>query len=45
MVNVSIITPCYNGEKFIGKAIESVRGQTFTYWEHIIVNDGSTRIN
>jgi len=39
MVKVSIITPCYNAEKFIGKAIESVRGQTFTDWEHIIVDD------
>ena len=42
MVKVSIITPCYNAEKFIGKAIESVRAQTFTDWEHIIVDDGST---
>ncbi|MEA5549580.1 glycosyltransferase family 2 protein [Anabaena cylindrica UHCC 0172] len=42
MVHISIITPCYNTEKFIGKAIESVRAQTFTDWEHIIVDDGST---
>ena len=42
MVHVSIITPCYNAEKFIGKAIESVRAQTLTDWEYIIVDDGST---
>ncbi|MBO1051112.1 MAG: glycosyltransferase family 2 protein [Dolichospermum sp. DET73] len=42
MVKVSIITPCYNAEKFIGKAIESVRAQTLTDWDHIIVDDGST---
>lgn len=41
MVKVSIITPCYNAGKFIGKAIESVRAQTLTDWEHIIVDDGS----
>ncbi|BAY66144.1 family 2 glycosyl transferase [Calothrix brevissima NIES-22] len=42
MSKVSIITPCYNAEKFIGKAIESVRSQSFTDWEYIIVDDGST---
>ncbi|QYX31216.1 glycosyltransferase family 2 protein [Sphaerospermopsis torques-reginae] len=42
MPQFSIITPCYNAEKFISKAIESVRAQTFTDWEHIIVDDGST---
>lgn len=42
MPKVSIITPCYNAEKFIGKAIESVRSQSFTDWEYIIVDDGST---
>jgi len=39
---VSIITPCYNSEAFIGRTIESVRAQTLTDWEHIIVDDGST---
>lgn len=41
MPRVSIVTPCYNAEKFIGKTIETFRDQTFTDWEHIIVNDGS----
>lgn len=39
---VSIITPCYNGEKYIGETIESVLAQTYGDWEMIIVDDGST---
>jgi glycosyltransferase involved in cell wall biosynthesis len=42
MSKVSIITPCYNAEKFISKTIESIRSQTFLEWEYIVVDDGST---
>lgn len=38
---VSIITPCYNGAKYIGETIESVIAQTYPKWEMIIVDDGS----
>ena len=38
---VSIITPCYNGEKFIAETIDSVIGQTYARWEMFIVDDGS----
>jgi glycosyltransferase involved in cell wall biosynthesis len=38
---VSIITPLYNSERFVGKTIESVLAQTYTNWEMIVVNDGS----
>lgn len=38
---ISIITPAYNAEKTILKTIESVRVQTHTHWELIIINDGS----
>ena len=41
MPQVSVITPCYKGEDYIGRAIESVRAQTFDDWEHVIVDDGS----
>jgi glycosyltransferase involved in cell wall biosynthesis len=39
---VSIITPTYNHEQFIGPCIESVLRQTYGEWEQIIVDDGST---
>lgn len=38
---VSIITPSYNAESFIGKTIKSVQNQTFENWEMIIVDDCS----
>lgn len=39
---VSIILPTYNGASRIHNAIESVLAQTYTNWELIIVDDGST---
>ena len=39
---VSIITPCYNGAKYIGETIESVMNQTYPKWEMIIIDDGSS---
>lgn len=38
---VSIITPCYNGERFISETIDSVIVQTYKNWEMLIVDDGS----
>lgn len=39
---VTIITPTYNHEKFISQCLDSVISQTFSDWEQIIVDDGST---
>lgn len=39
---VSIITPNYNGAKFLAGTIESVRAQSFTNWEMLVVDDGSS---
>lgn len=39
---VSIITPLYNGEKFIAETIESVQRQSYPFWEMIVTDDGSS---
>ena len=39
---VSIIISTYNGATYIGETIESIVGQTYSNWELIIVDDGST---
>ncbi|MDD7740974.1 MAG: glycosyltransferase family A protein, partial [Lachnospiraceae bacterium] len=39
---VSIVTPCYNGEKYIGRFLESIIRQSYSKLELVIINDGST---
>lgn len=39
---VSVIIPAYNVEKTIAETIESIQKQTFSDWELIVINDGST---
>ncbi|MBI3788201.1 MAG: glycosyltransferase, partial [Ignavibacteriales bacterium] len=39
---VSIITPTFNGQRFIAQTIRSVLAQSFRNFEMIIVDDGST---
>lgn len=41
-VEISILMPVFNGEKFIEKTVESIIKQRFKDWELIIANDGST---
>ena len=38
----SIIIPVFNKEMFVAKTIKSVLSQTFSDFEIIIINDGST---
>lgn len=39
---ISVIMPAYNDENSIDYAIESILSQTYTNWELIIIDDGST---
>lgn len=39
---VSVITPVYNAQAFIGETIASVINQSYPHWEMVIIDDGST---
>ncbi len=39
---VSVVITAYNGGDYLREAIESTLAQTYTHWELILVNDGST---
>jgi len=39
---ISVVVPTYNGERYLGTTLDSVRGQTFENWEAIVVDDGSS---
>jgi glycosyltransferase involved in cell wall biosynthesis len=39
---VTVVTPVYNGAVFLREAIDSILRQTFTDFEYLIIDDGST---
>ena len=39
---VSIVVPVYNAQLYLAECLDSIRNQTYTYLEIILVNDGST---
>ena len=39
---ISVVMSVYNGERFLREAVDSILGQTFTDFEFIIIDDGST---
>lgn len=41
MVEISVIMPIFNSEKYLSESIESVLNQSFRDFELILINDGS----
>ena len=39
---VSVVVPVYNVERYLGRCLDSILGQTMPDWEAICVDDGST---
>ena len=42
MISVSVIVPVYNAERYLERCVKSIFAQTFTDYELILVDDGST---
>lgn len=41
-MKVSVVVPVYNAERYLSQCIDSVLNQTFSDWELLLVNDGSS---
>ena len=42
MPKITVLMPVYNGEKYLRESVDSILNQTFTDFELLIINDGST---
>ena len=42
MPGISVIIPVYQAKKYVEKCVESVKNQTFSDWEMLLVDDGCT---
>lgn len=42
MPEISIIVPVYNTEKWLRRCVDSILAQTFTDFELLLIDDGST---
>ena len=42
MIDISVIMPVFNEEKYLHAAIDSILSQTFDNFEFIIIDDAST---
>lgn len=42
MPKVSVVVPCYNHGDFLAETLDSLQAQTYTDYEVIVINDGST---
>lgn len=41
---ISVVVPSFNKPQYLPECLESIRAQTFTDWECIVVSDGSPRV-
>ena len=41
-ISISVLMPVYNSEKFLEETVQAVINQSYTDWELILVDDGST---
>jgi glycosyltransferase involved in cell wall biosynthesis len=39
---ITVLVPCYNYGRYLGEALDSVISQSFTAWEAIVIDNGST---
>lgn len=41
-MKISVLTPSFNSGRYLKTSVDSVLKQTYTHWEHIVVDGGST---